>query len=378
MDKKDRLLSLDAFRGFDMMWIMGGDRLICSVAVLLGFTAFPRSFGHVPWAGFQFMDTIFPTFLFMAGASFPFSAAKSLERGMTRGQIALRALRRGLTLMVLGIICGEFLKTLDFAHFRIPSVLGYIGFGWMVAAWIALVVKSAKARLAIAIGILTAVTLVFGFIPAPDAATVVIPMKWAEELGRGVFTPAGNLGCWMERTLMGSHILHPHFFDNEGIAGLFCTIVTAMLGMFAGEIVRAGGVQASGKKALQLLGCAVICLVAGLSLSCFYPIVKNLWSPSFVLVAGAYAYSLFALFYWIIDVKKRRKWCFFFQVIGMNAITIYVASGFIDFRAVATFFLGGTARLIGDWGAVLLNFGRLMAAWLFLWFLYKKDVFLKV
>ena len=378
MDKKDRLLSLDAFRGFDMMWLMGGFGLFVSVAVQLGFTGLPRYLGHAKWEGFLFLDTIFPTFLFMAGASFPFSAAKSLERGMTRGQIALRALRRCLTLMALGIVCGEFLKTLDFAHFRIPSVLGYIGFGWMVAAWIALVVKSAKARLAIAIGILTAVTLVFGFIPAPDAATVVIPMKWAEELGRGVFTPAGNLGCWMERTLMGSHILHPHFFDNEGFAGLFCTVVTAMLGMFAGEIVRAGGLQATGKKALQLLGCAAVCLVAGLALSCFYPIVKNLWSPSFVLVAAAYAYALFALFYWIIDVKQHRKWCFFFQVIGMNAITIYVTSIVVSFHAISVFFLGGAAQLLGDWGKPLLNLGHLMAEWLFLWFLYKKNVFLKV
>ena len=93
--KGNRLMSLDALRGFDMLWIMGGEELICTIAALFGFAEFGKSFGHVPWEGLQFMDTVFPTFLFMAGASFPFSAAKSLERGMTRGQIALRALRRG-------------------------------------------------------------------------------------------------------------------------------------------------------------------------------------------------------------------------------------------------------------------------------------------
>ena len=104
MDKNNRLMSLDAFRGFDMFWIMGGEALLFTIAALFGFPEFHKSFGHVPWEGLQFMDTVFPTFLFMAGASFPFSCAKSLERGMTRGQVARRALRRGITLMLLGIV----------------------------------------------------------------------------------------------------------------------------------------------------------------------------------------------------------------------------------------------------------------------------------
>ena len=76
--KGNRLMSLDAFRGFDMFWIMGGEGLLCTIAALFGFPNFGKSFGHVPWEGLQFMDTVFPTFLFMAGARFPFSEAKSL------------------------------------------------------------------------------------------------------------------------------------------------------------------------------------------------------------------------------------------------------------------------------------------------------------
>ena len=91
---RDRLRSLDAFRGFDMFWIMGGEELVCAVAALFGSPDFWKSFGHVPWEGLQFMDTVFPTFLFMAGVSFPFSAAKSMARGMTRGQVARRDARR--------------------------------------------------------------------------------------------------------------------------------------------------------------------------------------------------------------------------------------------------------------------------------------------
>ena len=367
MDKGNRLMSLDALRGFDMLWIMGGEELICTIAALFGFAEFGKSFGHVPWEGLQFMDTVFPTFLFMAGASFPFSAAKSLERGMTRGQIALRALRRGLTLILLGFVYWGFLKRLDFATCRIPSVLGYIGFGWMVAAWIYLYVRNVKARLSIAVGILAAVTLVFGFIPAPDAAADAVK-----------FSPEWHLGCWLDRTILGAHSLTPKF-DNEGFGGLIPTIVTAMLGMFAGEIVRKGGAQATGRKALALLGSAALCLVSGLALSTFYPIVKNLWSPSFVLVVGSYSFAMFALFYWIVDVKGFSRWSFFFRVIGMNSITIYMAQQFVGFSSASKFFLGGVAGLLPDlWGRLVLELGYIAACWLFLLFLYRKNVFLKV
>ena len=365
--KGNRLMSLDALRGFDMFWIMGGEGLVVVLAALFGFPDFHPSFDHVPWEGLHFMDTVFPTFLFMAGVSFPFSAAKSLDRGMSRGQIARRALRRGITLMLLGLVYNGFLRNLDFAHFRIPSVLGYIGFGWMVAAWLYLYVKNAWARLGIAVGILAAVTLVFGFIPAPDAAADA--MK---------FSPDWHLGCWLDRTLIGNHILNPKF-DNEGFGGLLCTIVTAMLGMFAGEIVRKGGVQATGRKALALLGSAVLCLVSGLALSTFYPIVKNLWSPSFVLVVGSYSFAMFALFYWIVDVKGLSRWSLFFRVVGMNSITIYMVQQFVNFHSVSYFFLGGTAGLLPDaWGKVVLQLGYVAGCWLFLLFLYRKNVFLKV
>ena len=370
MDKANRLMSLDAFRGFDMFWIIGGEGLVYAIAAIFGYPNFEKSFGHVPWEGLQFMDTVFPTFLFMAGASFPFSAAKSLERGMSRGQIARRALRRGITLMLLGIVYWGFLKRLDFATCRIPSVLGYIGFGWMVAAWIYLYVKSAKVRIGVALGILATVTLVFGLIPAPDAAADAVK-----------FSPEWHLGCWLDRTILGPHKLGGanSLFDNEGFGGLFCTIVTAMLGMFAGEIVRAGGTKATGRKAVNLLICAVVCLASGLALSLFYPIVKNLWSPSFVLVVGSYSFAMFALFYWTIDVKGFRKWSFFFTVIGMNSITIYMAQQFVGFDAASKFFLGGVAGLLPDlWGNLVLSLGYIAACWLFLYFLYRKNVFLKV
>ena len=122
-----RLASLDAVRGFDMLFIMGGEGLVVALAALFGFPDFGKSFDHVPWDGLQFMDTIFPTFLFLAGVTFPFSAAKSRERGATDRQIALKALRRCALLVLLGLVHDGPLLHFDFAHMRVWSVLGRIG-----------------------------------------------------------------------------------------------------------------------------------------------------------------------------------------------------------------------------------------------------------
>ena len=359
-----RLASLDALRGFDMLFIMGGEALVCAIAALCGDPAFGRKFGHVPWHGLQFMDTVFPLFLFMAGVSFPFSAAKSRERGLTDGRIALKALRRGLTLVVLGFVCSGLFK-LEFATLRAWSVLGRIGLAWMAAAWLYLLFRP-RVRVILAVVILAAVTLFTIYVPAPGAA------------GHGPFTPQGNFGCWLDRTLTAGHT-YQKLFDPEGFAGILPAIVTAMLGMFAGEIVRRDGGVATGRKALELLACGAGCALAGWGLSYAFPINKALWSPSFALVVGGYSFAMFALFYWIVDVRGYRRWAYFFTVIGVNSITIYMAQRIVRFNDVNNFFLLGLSKqLPAGWGRLLLCVGYIAVCWLFLWFLHRKNVHLKV
>ena len=127
--KTVRLASLDALRGFDMLFIMGGEGLVCALAAALGFPGFKESFGHAAWHGLHFMDLVFPLFLFMAGVSFPFSCAKSLGRGMSRKRVALKSLKRGAMLVFLGLCCSRLLS-FDFEHLRVWSVLGRIGVAW--------------------------------------------------------------------------------------------------------------------------------------------------------------------------------------------------------------------------------------------------------
>ena len=136
MKQSERLMSLDALRGFDMLFIMGFAGLVTALCKLC-----PGEFsdwmtaqmGHADWNGFFHHDTIFPLFLFIAGISFPFSLAKQREKGMSERSIYLKVIRRGLTLVALGFVYSGLFK-LDFATLRLPSVLGRIGLAWMFAA----------------------------------------------------------------------------------------------------------------------------------------------------------------------------------------------------------------------------------------------------
>ena len=363
--KSERLASLDALRGFDMLFIMGGEGLVYAVAKALGHPEFKASFGHVEWHGLQFMDGIFPLFLFMAGVSFPFSCAKSRERGLGDRTIALKALKRGIVLVLLGLVCNRILD-FDFSHLRVWSVLGRIGVAWMIAAWLYLLL-GIKARLGVAVGILAAVTFGTCLITAPGAPMPVDP-----------FSPEGNFGCWLDRTLTGGHIYRP-LYDPEGFAGFFPAIVTAMLGMFAGEIVRRGGTTATRRKALELLWVGILCFAAGLALSAVFPVNKKLWSPSFVLVLGGISFALLSLFYWIIDVRGWRRWSLFFTVIGMNSITIYMAQRIVNFNNASSFFFKGVASLFPEaWAPVVFQVGYIAVCWLFLYFLHRQRFYLKV
>ncbi len=363
-----RLASLDAVRGFDMFFIMGGEALVVALAGLLGFPEFRHTFDHVPWDGLHFMDTVFPTFLFLAGMTFPYSVAKSRANGATTPRIALKALRRCALLILLGLVYDGPLLRFDFAHMRVWSVLGRIGIAWFGAALLYLAFRT-KARIGIAVALLAGVTLFTRFTLAPDAP-----------VGASPFSPEGNIGCWLDRTLTGGHTYRP-LFDPEGFAGIIPAIVTAMLGMFTGELVRRQDL-APKRKCLALAGLGAVLLVSGLGLSCACPINKALWSPSFVLVVGAYSTILFLAFYLVIDVLGFAKWSFPLKVIGMNSITIYMAQPIIDARHANDYLFGWTWRCLpNDWGnlkALFVCLGYILVCWLFLFFLYRKKTFLKV
>ena len=370
MEPGRRLASLDALRGFDMLFIIGFATLVIWICRL-----FPggdqcwlaQQMGHVEWEGLRHHDTIFPLFLFIAGISFPFSYAKMREKGKKRGQIYWKIIRRGLILVLFGLLCNGLLK-FQWTHIRLWSVLARIGLAWMFAALLFINLKP-SVRAVIAVILLVGYWLLLRFVPAPDAPP-----------GAGPFSFDGNLVGYVDRCLFPGHLYSGDggVFDPEGLLSTIPAIVTAMLGMFTGEWIRKPDVP-DNKKVLWMVAAAAVLLVLGLVWSKWFPLNKKLWSSSFVLVVAAYSLAMFALFYWIIDVKGWKKWSFPFAVIGMNSITIYMAPRIINFRYATDFFLAGLCSFMGPvWSKIVWYVGFIALEWLFLYFLYKKKIFLKV
>lgn len=365
MDTNKRLASLDTLRGFDMMFIMGVSSLIIAICELFpggGDCWLAQQMTHVDWNGLRHHDTIFPLFLFIAGVSFPFSLHSQKAKGASKKKIYLKIFRRALLLVLFGLICNGLFK-LKFDTLRFYSVLARIGLAWMFAALLYINFKTGT-RAFIAAVILIGYWLLC-MIPAPD-----VPM--ADPLSKD-----GCLVGYIDRCLFPGHLYNGNF-DPEGLLSLLPAIVTAMLGMFTGELVRDKRFT-GGKKTVWMFAAAAVMLAVGLLWSRWFPINKKLWSSSFVLVVGAYSVAMFALFYWIIDVKGWDGWTMPFKVIGMNSITIFMAPRIINFGYARDFFLGGVMDLCPEPVAKVISYaGYVLVSWLFLYFLYRKKIFLKI
>ncbi len=367
MKPNQRLQSIDALRGFDMLFIMGFSGLVIAICSLFPNGAeswLAQTMDHVEWHGFAHHDTIFPLFLFLAGLSFPFSYAKQCSVGATRSQIYLKILRRAVILILLGLVYNGLFR-FNFGNLRICSVLGRIGVAWAVAA-VLYINFNWKARATICAVILLAYWLVVGYIPAPDVE------------GADPLSMQGSIVGYIDRMITPGRLYNGNIFDPEGLLSTIPAVVTAMMGIFTGEYVR-GDKHSGNRKTLMMFMVALIMLILGLLWNIVFPINKCLWTSSFVLVVGAYNLAMFALFYYLIDVRGWSRWSFPLQVVGMNSITIYLAQKIIRFHNCNKFFFEGLANYLPEeWGTVLLKAGYVVVCWVFLYILYRKKIFLKV
>ena len=350
--ESNRLKSLDALRGFDMLLIMGFGWMLYEVCCLWpGGEHFwlARQMEHAAWNGLTLFDTVFPLFLFISGMTFPFSKRKTV------GKVLVRA----LIMVALGVLYNGFFE-LNFASMRFYSVLGRIGVAWALAALLYMRL-SWKPRAVIAAVILIGYNLLL---------TIVAP----DRPGADPLSMDGNLVGYVDRCLMSGHLYFAGF-DPEGLLSTLPAVVTAMLGQFTGEFVRSGRPH----KTLSMLGAAVVLLGLGLLWSIWLPVNKSLWTSSFVLVVAAYSLALFALFYYLIDVRGWKKWAFPLEVIGLNSITIYMLQRIVSLQSASQFFFGGLAGLVpAQVGQVILSAGYVLLSWLLLYFLYRKKIFLKI
>ncbi len=359
-----RLLSLDALRGFDMFWIMGGESIVHAAATLTAWAPLVWLEGqmhHPKWNGFTLYDLIFPLFLFMAGVSMPFSFEKRIERGDTRGQLFRHVIIRGLLLVLIGMIYNGFLN-FDWPKTRYPSVLGRIGLAYLFAGLIVLS-TGVRGRVLWLIGVLVGYWAALRFIPVPG-------------YGAHDLAPGHTLTDFIDQTLLPGR-LYVGTHDPEGLLGTVPAIGTALFGALTGEWLKSE--RSSGyQKAAGMFLAAAVCLALAWTWNIEFPINKNLWTSSFVLNCAGLSLMLMAIFYLVIDVWGFKRLAFPLIVIGSNSILIYVAPTFIDFNYATHFFFGGALAKTGAYQALLFATAVVLVKWLLLYLLYKKRIFLRV
>lgn len=361
-----RLLSLDALRGFNMFWIIGGAELLEEIAKRVNNSAFTHVSDiftkHVQWEGFHFHDMIFPLFLFIIGVTLPFALGRRLEAGEPRSELVKKVLKRTVVLFLLGWVYYGLLEFKGMDHQRIMGVLQRLALGYGFAAVIMLN-TNVRGQIAAALTCLVGYWLAMRFLPVPG-------------FHPGDYSTNGNFANYVDRLLFRPGQLYKTYGDPEGIFSTIPAIATALMGVLAGTYLRSerDGMQ----KARGLAAAGILSIGAGYLWSLDFPVIKKIWTSSYVMVAGGWSLLLLALFYWLIDVKGWKRWTLFFVVIGLNPITIYVGQEIIDFEHIAKFFVGGAIRFVPAYSAILFVASVIAVKWLYLYFLHRQKIYLRV
>ncbi len=347
----DRLISLDAFRGF-IMTALAADAFGLRIFMgdpQLGWLG--GQFEHVEWTGLHFWDLIQPAFMFMVGLAMPFAFAARARRYGTEAvwkHVAYRALMLiVISQIIMSISRGE-------AFFQLINVLSQIGFAYF-CAWLIMQLPF-RAQIGAAAGILIFHTALFVLFPGAD----------------GPWDKANNIGARID-----------HLFGLE-YSGFYVTInfisstVTTLFGVWCGYLMREKFPHA---QRIKIMAAAVAGLgLSGWLLSFAVPSVKRLWTASFTLISGAWVIGILLAFYWLVEVREQRKLTFPLVVVGMNSIFIYcvhiVLNGWLD-DAVAAF-TGRFQALGPQWGHVAQAACMFAVLWYLCYWLYRRRIFIRV
>ena len=363
---QERVVSIDALRGFDMFWIMGHDLghwLLSSFVVLI--------FGYMPkgvafqlehhWGVFIAWDIIMPLFLFIVGAAMPFSLGRRLEAGESRRAVYLKSFRRVALLWILGMISQGNLLHYRFADLKFYSnTLQAIAAGYLIATVALVELRRIRWQVVLFAALLIGYGLVMILVPPPGGVA-------------GDFSPEGNLAIWIDHTIMGSHQ------DGTPYAWILPSLgfgATVLLGVFAGHVLRSP--LSDSRKIRILVGMGLAGLVLGWALSFILPNIKHLWTSSMVLWAGGWSLLLLALFYGVIDALGFKRWAFPFQVIGANAIVAYMVQPLFRFSDINKHLFGGLCSLGGPAESFLLAVCTTFTLWGLLYHLYRSRIFVRI
>ncbi len=396
----DRLVSLDALRGFDMFWILGADALVQALGEVNGSPVarfFAGQLDHRAWVGFTFYDLIFPLFIFISGASLVYSLTRQIEQH-GRAAAARRVLIRGSLIFVIGIFySGGF--TNPWPDLRLLGVLQRIALAYTGAGLLFCFLQP-RALAAVGVALLLGYWALLTFVPIRDiqldqAALAArlghakptlaeVQTAFAATTARvtGHFEPGYNLTNHLDFQYLGGR-RYDTYYDPEGYLSTLPAIATCLFGVFAGLLLRRPDLEGARKlRALLIAGAVAVAL--GWCWHLQFPVVKKIWTSSYVLVAGGYSLLLLGAFYYIVDLRQWRGWCVPFLWIGMNPITLYISSNVIGYRRQAARFVGGDIKAwldagIGSGaGQGMLAIVGLALMFVLARFLHQRQIFLRV
>ena len=397
----ERLTSLDALRGFDMFWILGADSFVYALHAMGKNPVtkfFAEQLDHAEWAGFRFYDLIFPMFVFIMGVSTVFSLTKIIARE-GRAAAVKRVLVRGILLFAVALIySGGF--TNPWPDMRLMGVLNRIAICYTFGGLL-FIFCNPRALMAAAVALLLGYWALLAQVPFPDVRPV--PGGDAVITKEAGFKKNSDLNMASTIMIHGSYIQGVNLvnyldqkylpgrkydgtYDPEGILSTLPACVTGLLGIFAGLLLQNRSVTGQ-KKVFYLIGAGAAGAALGWVWNVEFPVIKKIWTSSYVLVAGGYSAMLLGAFYWIVDVKKWQWWCQPFVWIGMNPITLYLVSNFLGglgFEKLARRLTGGSVKIFFD-THVAIGFGELVSSLvgvllfvLFARFLYQRKIFLRL
>jgi predicted acyltransferase len=388
-----RLLSLDALRGFDMFWIVGGEEVVHAL-----YQAWPNGatrllhnqMDHKDWQGVAFYDLIFPLFVFIVGVSLVFSLTRMIERS-GKATAVKRIFFRSLVLYGFGLLVyGGLSKGVE--NIRWMGVLQRIAICYFFASLIFCFVKT-RGMIAICAALLLGYWAVMALVPFPDVRptpggdqtitkgggfTSVAQLNLASAtMISGKYLPGVNLANFVDQKFLPGY-KWDGTYDPEGILSTFPAIATCLLGIFAGLLLRNPSVPDQ-KKVLCLLGVGAAGVALGFLWGLEFPVIKKIWTSSYVLVAGGYACLFLAAFYQIIEIWQWRKWCAPFVWIGLNPITIYLVFHFVAFEKLALLVVGGPIEAsAGAAGQLVVTLAIVALMFAFVRFLFQRKIFLRL
>ena len=395
-----RSTSLDALRGFDMFWILGADSFVYALHETSDnpvTKTLATQLDHAEWQGFHFYDLIFPLFVFIMGVSTVFSLEKIIARE-GRAAAVKRVLKRGVLLFAVALIySGGF--TNPWPDMRLMGVLNRIALCYTFGGLL-FIFCNWRVLIAVAVALLLGYWALLERVPFPDVRPAGYTGVITKEAGfkkmsdvnmastnllRGSYIQGVNLTDYLDQKYLPGR-KYDGTYDPEGFLSTLPAFVTGLLGIFTGVFLRNKSVP-DAKKVVYLLGAGAASAAVGWLWGMEIPVIKKLWTSSYVLVAGGYSAMLLGVFYWVVDVRKWQKWCQPFIWIGMNPITLYLTSNFLGglgFEKLARRVAGGPVKSFFDTHVangcgelVISAVGVLVFVW-FARFLYQRKIFLRL